>query len=147
MSQSIKPNTNAETDDRFPSGPWKGFFLQPRFSANRKTMSLHLSFSAGKISGEGNDLIGDFIITGRYDLKSGKVWLHKRYVRRYEVFYRGYGEQDRGIGGVWEIRDLDRAGFHIWPKGMPDPTKLTLKGQAGLPVQRATAVMLVEAAP
>ena len=89
MKHRDRGNAEVESDDRFPSGPWKGFFLQPRFSTDRKTMSLHLSFTAGKITGDGDDFVGDFVISGRYDLKSGKVWLHKRYVGKYDVFYKG----------------------------------------------------------
>ena len=103
-------------------------------------MSLHLSFSTGIISGGGDDFVGDFVISGRYDLKSGKVWLHKRYVGKYDVFYKGYGEVDRGIWGVWEIKDHDRGGFHIWPKGMADPTTAKLKAVADIPIEEVVLV-------
>ena len=64
MKRREPGNAEAETDDRFPAGPWNGFFLQPRCSSDRKNMSLHLSFIAGEITGDGD---------GRWS-RSGVAW-------------------------------------------------------------------------
>ncbi len=118
-------HADLETDPRFPSGPWTGFFLQP---ANRRhLMELQLTFSKGDVRGEGRDWVGKFLIHGRYSLEDGKCHWTKRYLARHDVFYQGFNE-GKGIWGVWEIAASDgarasRGGFHIWPEGMGDPTQ------------------------
>ena len=79
------PPHNLESDSRFPSGEWIGFFLQPSISRDRRRMELGLTFSAGNFTGEGRDGVGDFTIRGRYDLKTGEVTFHKHY-RQHSVF-------------------------------------------------------------
>jgi hypothetical protein len=129
VSPSVPPTdpsasqTTPETDDRFPSGRWVGFFLQKGYPGRQK-MELILRFSAGVVQGEGRDRIGDFLIRGRYQTDDGRCHWHKRYVGRHDVFYQGYNE-GKGVWGLWEIASdhfSDRGGFHIWPEGMADPT-------------------------
>lgn len=118
MDAPERDKETAEQDPRFPSGEWKGFFLQPRFFSGRIKMTLHLSFNNGGIRGEGQDLAGKFILRGKYDIESGEVILHKRYRQAHDVLYRGFAEATGiGIWGVWEIPQSDRGGWHIWPKG------------------------------
>src|SRR5262245_11234110 len=57
-----------ETDPRFPTGEWSGFFLQ---GGQRHWMTFYLEFCGGTIRGEGNDFVGTFHLSGRYDLASG----------------------------------------------------------------------------
>jgi hypothetical protein len=109
-----------EQDNRFPSGPWTGFYLQPPM-AGRQWMELRLSFSNGRIRGDGRDRVGAFTFTGSYDVRDGRCHWMKRYVGQHEVAYQGYNE-GKGIWGVWEIPPRARGGFHIWPVGMGDPT-------------------------
>jgi hypothetical protein len=120
-----------ETDPRFPSGPWTGFFLQPLLPG-RHLMELRLTFRNGSLSGEGRDWVGLFVVRGRYDLADGKCYWTKRYLGKHDVFYRGYNE-GKGIWGTWDIPRLGRGGFHIWPEGMGDPTQPTLSEEADLP--------------
>ena len=110
----------AETDPRFPSGPWQGFFLMAHLPGRHK-MELHLNFRKGVMTGEGRDLIGPFLIRGKYDLDDGKCRWTKRYVGKHDVAYQGYNE-GKGIWGLWEIPPSWRGGFHIWPSAMGDPT-------------------------
>lgn len=113
-----------ETDDRFPSGRWIGFYLQKSIR-ERQSMELILQFSGGVMQGEGRDPVGDFLIRGRYQTEDGRCHWHKRYIGQHDVFYRGFNE-GKGIWGVWEIRTSwfsDRDGFRIWPEGMADPTQ------------------------
>ncbi len=110
-----EPDSTLEQDDRFPSGPWEGYFLQPGMPG-RHGMELRLTFRAGTLQGEGRDLIGDFLIKGGYDRDSGKCWWSKRYLGLHDVAYLGYNE-GRGIWGVWEITVNFKGGFHIWPLG------------------------------
>ncbi|MBM4068105.1 MAG: hypothetical protein FJ271_04075 [Planctomycetes bacterium] len=127
-----------ETDPRFPSGPWTGFFLQPALPG-RHLMELHLTFRHGQITGQGRDWVGKFLIRGRYELADGKCHWTKRYLGKHDVFYKGFNE-GKGIWGVWEISAeqnlgfTSRGGFHIWPEGMPDPTQPTLSEEADLPL-------------
>jgi len=125
-----------ETDPRFPSGPWTGFFLQ-RLVPGRHMMELRLTFSDGVMHGEGRDWVGPFVLLGRYDLRDGKCGWTKRYLGKHDVLCNGFNE-GKGIWGVWEIPDTDlslaqRGGFHIWPEGMPDPSRPELSEQADLP--------------
>ena len=132
----MKPeNSNLEPDSRFPSGPWIGFFLDARLPGKHR-MQLRLTFQNGTMTGEGRDWVGDFIIRGRYTIDDGKCHFNKRYVGRHDVHYTGFNE-GKGIWGTWELTDLGltfRGGFHIWPEGMPDPSKPQLEEEAVLPI-------------
>lgn len=124
-----------ETDERFPSGRWLGFYLQ-RGVSGRQRMELHLQFSHGVLSGEGRDTIGEFLIRGSYDIEDGRCHWHKRYLARHDVFYQGYNE-GKGVWGLWEIATQwfsDQGGFHIWPEGMPDPTVQRDEASEDVPV-------------
>jgi hypothetical protein len=126
-----------ETDPRFPSGPWTGFFLQ-RAIPGRHLMELRLTFRRGVMQGDGRDWVGPFLIRGRYDIADGRCHWTKRYLGKHDVFYKGFNE-GRGIWGVWEMpheRDpaLLRGGFHIWPEGLAGPTDSHLSAAADLPV-------------
>lgn len=126
-----------ESDPRFPSGPWTGFFLQKQIPG-RHLMELRLNFQNGEMSGEGRDLVGEFFVTGRYEVADGKCHFHKRYVGKHDVYYEVFNE-GRGIWGVWEIPAnqnhgmVFKGGFHIWPEGMNDPTQRTLSVEADVP--------------
>ena len=109
-----------ETDPRFPSGPWTGFFLQ-YWLPGRHTTDLDLTATDGQLTGTGRDWVGPYTIDGTYDPATGGCEWTKQYVRKHQVRYCGTNE-GHGIWGVWEIRllgglYLDRGGFHIWPEG------------------------------
>jgi hypothetical protein len=124
--------TALESDERFPSGPWTGFFLQPALPG-RHWMELSLSFQQGNIRGEGRDWVGSFLVHGRYDTAEGKCWFTKRYVGKHDVAYLGYNE-GRGIWGTWELVEPPwRGGFHIWPEGMNVGEELTHLAAVDLP--------------
>jgi hypothetical protein len=101
------------SDDLFPSGPWTGFYNYA--PGDRHRMDLHLTFGDGKMSGDGNDDVGAFLIRGQYDASSLESdWL-KQYVGAHAVHYTGFRE-GKGIWGTWEIPAcFARGGFHIWP--------------------------------
>jgi hypothetical protein len=104
------------SDNLFPSGAWTGFYnYRP---GDRHRMDLHLAFANGRLSGDGNDDIGRFLIKGSYDPASLECSWTKSYVGAHNVSYRGFRE-GKGIWGTWEI--VQRAfnshgGFHIWPR-------------------------------
>lgn len=135
MENPYYDQTDLENDPRFPSGEWTGFFLQPSMYIGRMKMSLSLTFSNGKLTGEGTDIVGDFMMRGKYDLKSGEVRIHKNYFKSNNVYYKGYAEpQHKGVWGVWEIGTIDRGGWHIWPKKRGEEVGLTEDEAVDAPV-------------
>ena len=133
-----------ETDPRFPSGKWTGFWLQ-RLLLGRQYMSLNLAFAKNRITGEGTDCIGDFVMAGQYDLTTGQCTIHKSYIGAHTVFYEGRNENDGlWIWGLWHIGNSDQGGFHLWPANEPDPSGCKLHEEKELP-QEQTRVRLVPA--
>ena len=110
-----------EYDDRFVTGEWKGFFMQPD-SRHRYAMDLVLEFAEGIVSGFGDDRVGKFTIHGTYDTETGQcLWL-KQYVGQHGVDYAGQARQ-RGIIGQWQIPGLPAfwtGPFFIWPRAYGD---------------------------
>jgi hypothetical protein len=142
VRQKSEKKPPIEADPRFPSGEWKGFWLQRGFPG-RQWMALSLEFRAGNVTGEGRDLVGDFLLNGTYALDTGKCSLIKTYVGRYSVVYDGANENDgKWIWGVWKL-PLDTGGFHIWPKGEADPTLHRKSAQQALPAAAPTEKKLV----
>lgn len=125
-----------ESDPRFPSGPWQGFFLMTHLPG-RHRMDLHLSFRQGAMEGEGRDMIGTFLIRGKYKIEDGRCTWTKRYISKHDVAYQGYNE-GKGIWGVWEIPPSWRGGFHIWPTAMGDPTSPKLAESIDVPIEVVT---------
>ena len=136
MSESAR--TESETDPRFPSGPWVGFFLQSVPAHGKHWMELQLTFAGGVLQGGGRDIIGPFSFYGKYDLTDGRCSWTKSYHGQHDVQYTGFNE-GKGIWGQWEILpEPDTAvrlhgGFHIWPKAMGDPAGKSLTVAADLP--------------
>jgi hypothetical protein len=111
-----------------------GFFLDKRMPG-RHEMELELSFCEGKMTGEGRDKIGAFVIVGTYSVEDGKATFDKTYVGRHTILYSGFNE-GKGIWGTWLYRERQyqaTGGFHIWPKTLPDPTQNQLKEEAEIP--------------
>ncbi len=132
-------NLQMETDPRFPSGPWVGYFLQ-KSHPGKSTMELRLTFRGGAMTGEGRDWVGQFHIKGQYNVADGKCYWSKKYLGKHDVFYQGYNE-GKGIWGTWEIGYptlgvLARGGFHIWPEGLGTETDEYLVEEADLPAQK-----------
>ena len=137
-----------ETDPRFPSGPWTGYFLQKAIPG-KHMMDLRLTFIAGLMKGEGRDWVGQFVVDGRYNTTDGKCHWTKKYIGKHDVFYNGFNE-GKGIWGTWEITprlgtlwQRLHGGFHIWPEGMGDPSNDHLYEEAEPPVEKEleTAIM------
>lgn len=135
--------SNFESDHRFPSGEWNGFWLQRGKFEGRQKMELALTFLRGKVTGDGRDVVGKFTMQGRYDLSSGKVVIHK-YYERHHVLYEGWAELDKGIWGVWTVADVGKDGFHLWPKGMRDPSEPVRRAEADVGRKQKEKVKLVE---
>lgn len=135
-----KPEFTAEyeSDPRFPSGKWVGFYLMPNTGAKRHPTEMELQFRNGRMWGDGRDKVGKFVIEGKYQLDDGKCRWLKTYVAQHHVDYAGYNE-GKGIWGVWEIPNnmgLNwRGGFHIWPEFFGDPSQPSLSEAAEPPVE------------
>ena len=61
----MDPALDLETDPRFPSGRWIGFFLDKRLPGKHQ-MELLLTFRQEEMTGEGRDKVGPFIVRGRW---------------------------------------------------------------------------------
>jgi hypothetical protein len=121
MTMQPFPPGAAETDQRFPSGPWTGFFQQSWVAPHRFETNVDLRFQGGELWGEGRDWVGPYTVRGTYDAAEGRCEWTKQYLGKHSVSYLGYNEGN-GIWGVWEIRALlglyrDRGVFHLWPRG------------------------------
>lgn len=127
-----------ETDPRFPSGPWTGFWLQKEIPG-KHMMELRLTFRNGELTGDGRDRIGAFLFSGRYTLADGSCYWTKKYLGKHDVFYKGYNE-GKGIWGKWQIGESLHGGFHIWPEGMGDPTVEHLYEEAEPPAPQEELV-------
>jgi len=104
-----------ESDERFPSGPWIGYYRQGGIQSRQR---LFLRFANGKIDGEGRDPVDQFVVRGVYSTETGSAKLTKSYIT-YQVHYNGAADGD-GIGGGWTIEGYrglieDRGEFRIWP--------------------------------
>jgi hypothetical protein len=98
----------------FPSGRWVGYYTYLR-RPKRYRMDLVLEFVNGRITGEGYDGIGPFIISGTYSVESKECSWNKTYVARHTVRYAGVRD-GKGIWGTWTITPKWNGGFHIWPE-------------------------------
>src|SRR5438132_1059013 len=136
-----------ETDPRFPSGPWTGFYLMPNTGSRRHPTSLTITFVDGTMTGSGADVVGPFTVHGAYSTDDGKCHWVKHYLGKHDVLYSGYNE-GKGIWGLWEVPNPLRVewkgGFHIWPEGMEDPTRPSLRQAIDLPVDSDKEVVVGE---
>jgi len=85
-------------------------------------MDLILEFNGGKMTGEGADGIGLFVISGTYSEESGECAWVKQYVGRHAVDYQGCRE-GKGIWGNWVV-GAGKGGFHIWPLSEGGPVNV-----------------------
>ena len=109
-------SNNLESDDRFPSGRWRGLWIQ---NGTRGSMDLVLEFRDGRFSGEGQDPVGEFAMAGTYSIRNGRVLVTKKYRYRYSVQYDGWAETQHGIWGIWRIvANGGHGGWQIRPGGI-----------------------------
>jgi len=124
--------------EEFPDGEWGGYYTQRRDTVGRETtslrrddMTLMLRFRGGEVTGQGQDALGLYRISGRYNGATRRCAFSKRYEGEdYVVEYRGERSGCRGLGlrGKWFIRDDqqqagadvlggdDEGCFRLWPK-------------------------------
>jgi hypothetical protein len=129
------PTRDWETDARFPSGPWVGYFLQPTVREGKNWMEVTLTFRGGTLDGVGRDWVGQFIVRGTYDVENGKVRFRKVYIGKHLVGYEGVADP-KGIWGTWELPQFAmKGGFHLWPKGQGQAEGDTLHAAEEEPVR------------
>jgi hypothetical protein len=118
--------------NRFPSGPWTGFYCYPNRHV-KHPMNLQLTFEHGKISGSGDDNIGAFTISGSYnDVGLECQWI-KQYIGQHQVWYEG-GADHHGIWGTWSLF-CGSGGFHIWPLQSGVGDEEAMEEEETLPVE------------
>lgn len=101
-----------ETDKRFPSGLWMGYWMQGFIKGK---MQLTLEFIDGTVSGEGTDPVGSFTMKGIYSLKHNMVSMVKQYHGAHSVGYCGCAA-DGGLNGTWRIpRFPETDEWRLWP--------------------------------
>lgn len=107
-----------ETDPRFKSGRYRGFYLQ---FGRRTPQELTLAFADGRLEGWGTDPVGRFAVAGTYDISSGRAICTKQYPGQHTVHYDMTAEVHNGLWGLWQIRGTsgDHGGFQLWPVGGP----------------------------
>jgi hypothetical protein len=97
----------------YPSGTWRGYWDQTAFG--RQPMGpLLLRFNAGRIEGEGRDIIGPFTFAGEFD-DHGAIRMVKQYLGRHQVFYEGVYDGEGTIFGEWRIPPLWSGTFALSP--------------------------------
>lgn len=99
----------------YPSGTWRGYWDQSIYG--RQPMGpLVLRFHAGRIEGEGRDIIGPFTFAGEYD-EHGAVRMVKQYHGRlnHQVFYHGTYDGEGTIFGEWRIPPIWSGSFALSP--------------------------------
>jgi hypothetical protein len=99
-------------------------------------MDLGLDFANGRVSGEGNDDVGAFVISGHFDSAEGECDWTKTYIGAHDVFYRGFRE-GKGIWGTWEILWDARGGFLIWPRSFATANEETVSAEEEMPAPMA----------
>lgn len=94
-------NYQRESDPRFPSGIWRGYYTQPNTGSEQHLTEAHLHFFSGQIEGWGEDKVGSFNLEGGYRLTDGSCFWTKHYHGRHSLAYRG--EASGGaLSGIWE---------------------------------------------
>jgi hypothetical protein len=127
---------DVETDPRFPSGKWVGYYLDRRVPG-RHRMEMTLTLINGRLDGAGRDPVGTFTFDGSYDLADGRCRWLKQYVGAHSINYQGFAEGN-GIWGTWDLRWLGYSatgGFRIWPIDRGDSSAAELHEELDVPVE------------
>lgn len=120
-------------DELFPSGPWTGFYNYTG-PEDRHRMDLNLTFADGRMSGEGSDNVGPFLIAGHYAPATRECHWVKTYPGSHKVFYEWFREGP-GIWGTWEIPPFGSGGFQIWPRKVSVDETTAATTKASEPVE------------
>ncbi len=132
-----------ESDLRFSSGHWRGVWIQHGYHGE---MELWLKFAGGRLTGIGSDIVGDFNVTGGYNVDRGTVTFLKEYIGAHAIEYLGNAEAELpGLRGVWKLcNPTDRGLWQIWPVGSDPESNLSRHSKAGLLCQLKNPLVLLE---
>jgi hypothetical protein len=110
----------AEGAHVFLSGRYRGYWEQV-FWGRQPMNDLVLHFEDGIITGDGEDVIGKFTFSGRYD-KQGTLVMVKQYLGKHQVHYEGRYDGEGTIHGTWSIGSLWTGPFALAaePKNVAD---------------------------
>lgn len=103
----------------YPSGRWDGFWVQGLWGRQSMT-PFTLRFAAGRVTGDGRDMVGPFTFSGTYDEATGKVVMVKSYPGRHTVLYVGQPDGEGSIQGTWSIERDNTGSFLLRPR-VPRP--------------------------
>ena len=65
---------------------------------------LQLGFNDGEIVGQGEDVVGEFVLSGR--LNEGQTTLLKQYIGAHQVSYPGSFDGEGTLQGFWNINEI-----------------------------------------
>lgn len=86
----------------YPSGQWAGFWEQAGWG--RQAMSaFELHFADSRVTGQGTDVVGQFVIRGEYETTEGRVTWVKQYLGKHRVVYEGRPDGEGSILGTWTV--------------------------------------------
>ena len=119
------------SESDFPSGPWVGFYTYSGVH-DKHRMDLGLDFANGRVSGEGNDDVGAFVISGRFDSAEGECDWTKTYLGAHDVFYRGFRE-GKGIWGTWGFYGMPAAVSILWPRSFAAANEEAVSAEEEMP--------------
>ncbi len=106
--------------DMYASGLWNGYWEQPGLG-RQPMVDFQLRFADGAVTGEGRDMVGEFMIHGNYDDR-GSIELVKQYVGKHRVFYVGRHDGEGTILGRWSIPPFWEGTFALRPvRSRADP--------------------------
>jgi hypothetical protein len=99
----------------YPSGRWDGFWVQEHWGRQAMT-PFTLQFTAGRVTGEGRDMVGRFTFSGEYDETTGEVRMVKQYLGKHQVLYVGRPDGEGSIQGTWSIGEYYTGPFLLRPR-------------------------------
>lgn len=72
---------------------------------------LRLQFSDGQLSGNGTDIVGDFVFQGT--LTDDRVFLLKQYIGQHQIEYHGTSDGEGVYFGVWNCHGIPGGNWSI----------------------------------
>ena len=85
----------------YASGTWRGFWEQ-KAHGRQEMRAFELHFRAGRVTGQGVDLVGPFTMRGECG-GDGRVRIVKQYLGKHRVTYVGAPDGEGCILGTWEV--------------------------------------------
>jgi hypothetical protein len=134
LVQRINKALQEKKDEQSPQSQvitrFEGGAVQGKYSQHDQDFDMFFDFFSlkeGRVSGQGNDIIGPFVIVGNYN-NQGKVSFKKLYIEKHTVEYSGniYYDDLGGfkIKGNWTIKDQTDK-FYLESTNTPEGVVMT----------------------